>query len=267
MISIISPYFIVMKLLTLTGLFICSTLTHAVESVTATVDSVVLKNDSVFPSSLAYYKASTSGLSNNVNSGFFLLDVKTSYIQKSTGPISSDVFRVRVQLLGANDTVIPLAAGKTQLLTTSYDMNVSTFVPLKNKDFSLVLTPASALDPKISYKIKVSIQREDLVDAAKVWVSDPATMTKDLELFSTVIPFPTLRVSKVAGVMDLSFEASGVQQSIDWKVQSSTTLASASWTTETGIVFVRESPSNNYKTQTPLNTSTQPKRFFRLVAP
>jgi hypothetical protein len=231
------------------------------------VDSVVLKNDSVFPSSLAYFKASTSGLSNNVNSGFFLLDVKTSYIQKSTGPISSDIFRVRVQLLGSNNAVIPLAAGKTQLLTSSYDINVSTFVPLKTKDFSLVLIPASALDPKISYKIKVSIQREDLVEAAKVWVSDPTTMTKDLELFSTAIPFPTLRISKVAGVLDLSFEASGVQQSIDWKVQSSTTLASASWTTETGIVFVRVSPSNNYKTQTPLNTSIQPKRFFRLVAP
>jgi hypothetical protein len=256
-----------MKLLTLSGLFICSTLTHAVESVTATVDSVVLKNDSVFSSSLVYYKASTSGLSNNVDGSFFSLDVKTSYIQKSTGPISSDVFRVRVQLFGANNAVIPLAAGKTQLFTTSYDMNVSTFAPLKTKNFSLVLTPATALDPKITYKIKVSIQREDLVDAEKVWVSDPTTMTKDLELLSTAIPFPTLRISKVAGVLDLSFEASGVQQLIDWKVQSSANLASASWTTETGIVFVRESLSNNYKTQTPLNTSNQPKRFFRLVAP
>ena len=256
-----------MKLLLLTGFFICSAISQAVESVTATVDSVVMKKDSVFPSSLAYYKASTSGLSNSVDSSCFSLDVKTSYIQKSTGPISSDVFRVRVQLLGANNAVIPLAAGKTQLLTSSYDINVSTFVSLKTKDFSFVLTPASALDSKISYKIRVSIQREDLVDAEKVWVSDPTTMTEDLELISTTILFPTLRIGQVAGVLDLSFEASGIQQSIVWKVQSSANLASASWTTETGIVFVRESLSNNYKTQTPLNTSIQPKRFFRLVAP
>jgi aminotransferase len=50
-----------------------------------------LKNDSVFPSSLAYYKASTSGLSNNVNDRWWEFDIECAGENSIMNDISSAI--------------------------------------------------------------------------------------------------------------------------------------------------------------------------------
>jgi hypothetical protein len=57
------------------------------------------------------------------------------------------------------------------------------------------------------------------------------------------------------------------QQIVSWKLQSSTTLTSGSFTDVTGVTFVLDEDTDRYEANVPVNTSTQSKRFFRLVAP
>jgi hypothetical protein len=257
-----------MKLLVITCVFLSSLFTHAIESVAANVDSITLKNDSFFSTTTAYFRKDSASYTSIVDNAIFNLNVVTSYTKKTTASSGSNIFRVRVQLLGATNQVIPLISNETEYKTTKYDVTVNTFKPLVTKSINFSLTPAAALSPGVAYKIHVIIEREELVSAERVWVSDVASMKKDLPLSSTGIPVPNLNIQSVSGGNAfLQYKPNSAQQGVLWKLQASTTLASGSFLDVSGVTFVLDEETDLYEANVPVNTTTQPKRFFRLVAP
>lgn len=257
-----------MKIIVFSLLIVTSLACYAIESVTATVDTAIRPNDTFFALSSAYYKSDAVSASGIVDSGSFKVDVVTSYTKKTTASSGSNLFRVRVQLLSAADAVIPLAAGKTQLISSEFDMTVNTFTPSKTKNFSFTVTPAAALTSSVSYKIRISIQRDELVNASRVWVNDVASMTKDITLSSSTITVPSLTLQSIeTNSLVLAYKPSAAQALIPWKLQSSTTLTSGSFSDVSGVTFVLDEDTDVYEASLPVDTTAQPKRFFRLVAP
>lgn len=250
-------------------IFVATNLSYAVELVTATIGATVRSNDTIFPATRAFYKADATVPSGLTDQGFFKLSIASSYVKKTTSSVGSNIFRIKVELLGASDALVPLSNGKTHVLSSDYPITVDTFQPTPTKSHNLTITPASPLLAGTTYKLRVSIERNDLVDSTNVWVSD-AAMKKDVPLTVTTVDTPSLRIHSLSGnTLKMRFlTTTQIQRSAQWKIEGSTTLTTGSFAVvnEAVILPLSTDPATFEVTLT-INKATHPKRFFRLQTP
>lgn len=258
-----------MKFFVLISLFTATFLGYAAELVTATVATGVRKNDSFFSTGSLFYSSDAATDSGIVDSNLFKITVGSTYVNKSTQSYGSNIFRVKAQLFGASTTSpLLLSNGKTFVLSSEFAITHFTGTPAATKTSNISLTPAAALSATVDYTIRITIERSELVNGANAWVSDVASMTDDFPIAdpTSSVRIPQLKIVELENqVLSLSYETTF--GAIPWKLQSSTTLTSGSYTDVLGVTFVLNEETDHYEANVPVNTSTQPKRFFRLVAP
>jgi hypothetical protein len=259
-----------MKLFVIAAIYAATALSYAAELVTATVGATVRSNDTLFPTTQAFYKADATVPSGVTDQGFFKLNVASSYVKKTTSSVGSNVFRIKVELLGAADALVSLSNGKTHVLSSDFPITVDTFQPSPTKSHNLTITPASPLLAGTTYKLRVSIERNDLVNSTNVWLSDVASMKKDVPLVVSAGVTPALKLHSLSGnTLKMRFLTTTlIQRSAQWKIEGSTTLATGSFAVvnEAVILPLSTDPATFEVTLT-INKATHPKRFFRLQTP
>jgi hypothetical protein len=255
-----------MKFFVITSIFVATAFSYAAELVTATVATGVRKNDSFFSTGSLFYSSDATTESGIVDANAFNFTVGSTYVNKSTQTYGSNIFRVKAQLLGASSAPVLLSNGKTFVLSSEFPITHFTGTPAITKNTNVTLTPAGALLASVDYVVRITIERSELVNGANAWVSDVASMTDDFPIADpTTVSIPQLKVEQLANqVIRLSYAS---QQPLPWKLQASTTLTSGSFSDVSGVTFLLDEDKDRYEANVPVNTSAQPKRFFRLVAP
>jgi hypothetical protein len=255
-----------MKFFVIVSIFAATVFGYAVELVTASVTTGERKNDSFFSSGSLFYSSDAATESGIVDQNAFKFIVGSTFVNKSTQTYGSNIFRVRAQLLGASLAPVLLSNGKTFVLSSEFAITHFTGTPAITKNTNVTLTPAGALLASVDYVVRITIERSELVNGANAWVSGVASMTDDFPIADpTTVSSPQLKVEQLANQsIRLSYAK---QQIVSWKLQSSTTLTSGSFTDVTGVTFVLDEDTDRYEANVPVNTSTQSKRFFRLVTP
>jgi hypothetical protein len=256
-----------MKFIVIASIFAVSALSYAAELVTATVGATVRSNDTLFPATRAFYKADATVPSGLTDQGFFKINIASSYVKKTTSSVGSNIFRIKVELLGAADALVPLSNGKTHVLSSEFPITVDTFQPNPTKSHNLTITPASPLLAGTTYKLRVSIERNDLVDSTNVWLSDVASMKKDVPLTVTTVATPSLRIHSLSGnTLKMRFlTTTQIQRSVQWKIEGSTTLATGSFSVvNEAVVLPLSTDPATFEVTLTINKATHPKRFFRL---
>jgi hypothetical protein len=256
-----------MKFFVITSIFAATVLGYAAELVTATVATGVRKNDSFFSTGSLLYSSDAATDSGIVDANLFKITVGSTYVNKTTQSYGSNIFRVKAQLFGASITTpLLLSNGKTFVLSSEFAITHFTGTPAINKNTNVTLTPAGALLASVDYVVRITIERSELVNGANAWVNDVASMIDDFPIADpSTVSIPQLKVAQFANqAIRLSYAS---QQPLPWKLQSSTTLSSGSFSDVSGVTFLLDEDTDRYEANVPVNTATQPKRFFRLVAP